>query len=89
MKLKPLMLLAAGAAAYYFVKTDKGRAQLKQFTNRGNELLHRSDVQENISKVADQARQKTAGTGGVSEHGTRFVADKVQEKLDETPTHDA
>ena len=89
MKLKPLLLLAAGAATYYFVKTDKGRAQLKQFTSRGNELLHRSDVQENIGKVAEQAKQKTAGTGGVSEHGTRFVADKVQEKIDDTPSHDA
>ena len=38
-KIRPLALLAGGAAAYYFLKTPKGRARLQQLKERGRSRL--------------------------------------------------
>ena len=88
MKIRPLALLAGGAAAYYFLKTPKGRARLQQLKERGRGVLQRSDVQENISRFAEEAKKQTAGKGGIAEHGTKFVADGVQDKIRKAPTED-
>lgn len=88
MKMKALALMAGGAAAYYFFKTPNGRAQLQQIKDRGRDILQRPDVQENISRAAQEAKKQTSGRGGIAEHATKFVADGVQEKIRRTPTDD-
>ncbi len=89
MKLKPLALLAAGAAAYYLFRTPKGRVRLEQLKTSAGKFARRPEVQNAASRVADQARSQAGNLPGFAGPVVKLAADQVDRTIERTPTDPA
>lgn len=86
MKLKSILLVGLGAGGYYLFGTPEGKVQFGKLKARGQEFLGRSDVQDKVADLTDQAKGAAGGLPDPLQDAATSAADKVQDGVNEGNT---
>lgn len=82
---KTLFIAGIGAAIGYLVGTEAGRARLEQFKKRAREVAADPDVQQKVSDIAGQVKERSGVLPDPVAGVVRTAAGQVQTRLDHHP----
>ncbi|MGI8458026.1 MAG: hypothetical protein ACR2LI_07925 [Propionibacteriaceae bacterium] len=86
MKIKNLLVLAAGAGAGYLLGTRQGRVKLEQLKTQANQFAHDPRVQSAASSAAEQVEKQAHHLPQPAQGIVRAAAGQVQSAVEKAQT---